>query len=108
MTQRKSTSTLQSGATSGRAVLTRRANAASACRSWSRRVRHVRSHVGAGETSPRRSRIACRQRVPSERRPDMGTVHRLIEEKGKAGALRANLDRRIVEAAAQYMANEEP
>jgi hypothetical protein len=38
----------------------------------------------------------------------MGTVHRLIEEKGKEGALRANLDRRIVEAAAQYMADQEP
>jgi hypothetical protein len=38
----------------------------------------------------------------------MGAVHRLIEEKGKVGALRANLDRRIVEAAAQYMADEEP
>jgi Plasmid encoded RepA protein len=38
----------------------------------------------------------------------MGTVHRLIEERGKAGALRANLDRRVVEAAAQYMADQEP
>ena len=38
----------------------------------------------------------------------MGIVHKLIGEKGKAGALRANLDRRIVEAAAQYMSSEEP
>jgi hypothetical protein len=38
----------------------------------------------------------------------MGTVHRLIEERGKTGALMANLDRRVVEAAAQYMADQEP
>jgi hypothetical protein len=38
----------------------------------------------------------------------VGTVHRLIEENGKEGALRAKLDRRIVEAAAQYMADQEP
>ncbi len=38
----------------------------------------------------------------------MGSVHRLIEQTGKQGALRANLDRRVVEAAAQYMADREP
>ena len=37
----------------------------------------------------------------------MGTVNRLIEEKGNKVALRANLDQRIVGAAAQYMADQE-
>ncbi len=36
----------------------------------------------------------------------MGTVHRLIEEKGNKVALRASLDQRIVGAAAQYMADQ--
>jgi Plasmid encoded RepA protein len=37
----------------------------------------------------------------------MGTVHDLIEARGKQAALEADLDRRVVEAAAQYMADEE-
>lgn len=37
----------------------------------------------------------------------MGTVHRLIEADGKAGALAADVDRRVVEAAAAYMADED-
>ena len=37
----------------------------------------------------------------------MGTVHQLIEAGGKKAALEADLDRRVVEAAAQYMADEE-
>ena len=37
----------------------------------------------------------------------MGTVHQLIEQGGKAAALQADQDRRIVEAAAQYMADED-
>lgn len=40
----------------------------------------------------------------------MGTVHKLIEERGKQGALKlaqADLDRRVIEAAARYMAEED-
>ena len=37
----------------------------------------------------------------------MGTVHRLIEERGRQGALLADVDRRIVDVAADYMADEE-
>ena len=37
----------------------------------------------------------------------MGTVHRLLEERGKAGALTADVDRRVVEAAAAYMGDED-
>lgn len=37
----------------------------------------------------------------------MGTVHRLIEQHGKAGALASDLDRRVVEAAAGYMGDED-
>lgn len=37
----------------------------------------------------------------------MGTVHQLIEAGGKKAALEADFDRRVVEAAAQYMAHEE-
>lgn len=36
----------------------------------------------------------------------MGTVHDIIEARGKQGALQADLDRSVVEAAAQYMADE--
>ena len=38
---------------------------------------------------------------------DVGTVHDLIEAKGRQGALRCDLDRRIVDAAAAYMADED-
>lgn len=37
----------------------------------------------------------------------MGTVHQLLEEHGKSAALAADLDRRVVEAAANYMADED-
>ncbi len=37
----------------------------------------------------------------------MGTVHRLLEAHGKAGALAADVDRRVVEAAAAYMGDED-
>lgn len=37
----------------------------------------------------------------------MGTVHRLIEMHGKQKALQFDLDRRIVEAAHDYMSDEE-
>ncbi len=37
----------------------------------------------------------------------MGTVHQLIEEGGKQGALLADVDRRVVEAAVRYMSDEE-
>src|SRR5438309_6871145 len=37
----------------------------------------------------------------------MGTVHKLIEEHGRQGALVFNVDRRVVEIAADYMADEE-
>jgi hypothetical protein len=37
----------------------------------------------------------------------MGTVHRLLEAGGKAGALAADVDRRVVEAAAAYMGDED-
>ncbi len=37
----------------------------------------------------------------------MGTVHRLLEANGKAGALTADVDRRVVEAAAAYMGDED-
>jgi hypothetical protein len=37
----------------------------------------------------------------------MGTVHRLIEEKGKAGAIASGLDRDVIEVAAKYMADED-
>jgi hypothetical protein len=38
---------------------------------------------------------------------DMGTVHDLIEAKGKAGTLAYNFDRAVVEAASTYMADED-
>ncbi len=37
----------------------------------------------------------------------MGTVHDLIDAKGRRGALQSELDRKIVEAAASYMADED-
>jgi len=37
----------------------------------------------------------------------VGTVHKLIEERGKKGALEADFDRRVIEAAAKYMAEED-
>src|ERR671916_1498645 len=37
----------------------------------------------------------------------MGTVHRLLEAHGKAGALSADVDRRVVEAASAYMGDED-
>ncbi len=37
----------------------------------------------------------------------MGTVHRLIEERGKVGAIATGLDRDVIEAAAKYMADED-
>jgi hypothetical protein len=37
----------------------------------------------------------------------MGTVHRLLEQRGKQGALEAGLDRSVVEAAALYMGDED-
>ncbi len=37
----------------------------------------------------------------------MGTVHRLLEANGKAGAHTADVDRRVVEAAAAYMGDED-
>jgi Plasmid encoded RepA protein len=38
----------------------------------------------------------------------MGTIHELIEHRGKQGALLLEADRRSVEAAAAYMADEDP
>jgi hypothetical protein len=38
---------------------------------------------------------------------DMGTVHDLIEAKGKVGTLALDFDRQVVEAAAAYMADED-
>jgi hypothetical protein len=38
---------------------------------------------------------------------DMGTVHDLIEAKGKAGTLAYDFDRAVVEAASTYMADED-
>jgi hypothetical protein len=37
----------------------------------------------------------------------MGTVHRLIEDLGRQGALQAGVDRRAVEAAIAYMSDED-
>jgi hypothetical protein len=37
----------------------------------------------------------------------MGKVHKLLEEHGKQGTLALDLDRRVIEAAADYMADEE-
>ena len=37
----------------------------------------------------------------------MGKVHKLLEEHGKQGTLSLDLDRRVIEAAADYMADEE-
>ena len=37
----------------------------------------------------------------------MGTVHNLLEAKGKRGALDAGLNREVVEAAASYLSDEE-
>ena len=37
----------------------------------------------------------------------MGTVHDLLEARGKQGALEAGLDRSVVEAAALYMGDED-
>ena len=37
----------------------------------------------------------------------MGTVHDLIEAKGKTGTLAFEFDRQVVEAAAAYMADED-
>lgn len=37
----------------------------------------------------------------------MGTVHQLIEQQGKKGAIASGLDRDIIEAAARYMADED-
>lgn len=37
----------------------------------------------------------------------MGTVHNLLEARGKQGALEAGVERPVVEAAAQYLADEE-
>src|SRR6476659_5422524 len=39
--------------------------------------------------------------------PSMGTVHDLIEARGKAGTLAFDFDRPVVEAAATYMADED-
>src|SRR6267154_6837897 len=38
---------------------------------------------------------------------DMGTLHDLIEAKGKAGTLAFDFNRQVVEAAAAYMADED-
>src|SRR4051794_30206665 len=37
----------------------------------------------------------------------MGEVHRLLREEGREAALRSDIDRRVVEAAAAYLASEE-
>ena len=37
----------------------------------------------------------------------MGTVHELLEAKGKQGAIAAGIDRDLVEAAAAYMGDED-
>ncbi len=37
----------------------------------------------------------------------MGTVHQLIETKGKLGAISAGIERSVVEAAAAYMTDED-
>ena len=37
----------------------------------------------------------------------MGTIHDLLEAKGKQGALDAGIQRSVVEAAAQYLADED-
>jgi hypothetical protein len=37
----------------------------------------------------------------------MGEVHRLLKEAGREAALRSDFDRRVVEAAAAYLASED-
>src|SRR6185437_15540038 len=37
----------------------------------------------------------------------MGTIHNLLEEKGKQGALEAGFERAVVEAASQYLSDED-
>ena len=37
----------------------------------------------------------------------MGTVHQLLEAHGKQAALQLDLDRRVIEAARDYMSDEE-
>ena len=37
----------------------------------------------------------------------MGVVHNLLEARGKQGALEAGIERCVVEAAAQYLADED-
>ena len=37
----------------------------------------------------------------------MGTVHELIETKGRQGAIQAGIDRAVVEAAAAYLSDED-
>jgi len=37
----------------------------------------------------------------------MGEVHRLLKEEGREAALRSDFDRRVVEAAAAYLASED-
>ena len=37
----------------------------------------------------------------------MGEVHKLLREEGREAALRSDLDRRVVEAAAAYHASED-
>ena len=37
----------------------------------------------------------------------MGTVHELLEAKGRQGALEAGIERAVVEAAAAYLADED-
>ena len=37
----------------------------------------------------------------------MGSIHRLLQERGREAALAAESDRRVVEAAAAYLSDEE-
>lgn len=55
------------------------------------------------------SAAAIPQPQPDETRrtTTLGTVHQIIEDHGKAAALAADMDRRVVEAAAHYMADDE-
>lgn len=42
-----------------------------------------------------------------KREQPLGTIHQLLEDHGKAAAIAADVDRRVIEAAANYMADED-
>jgi Plasmid encoded RepA protein len=55
----------------------------------------------------RSDKAGKRMHSPDHLEVGMGKVHRLLEEHGKQGTLALDLDRRVIEAAADYMADEE-